>query len=219
MEVLNSIDIILTPTSIPPPKQEFGWLATSDWHQLEAINSPIRQSQFLWSRIQIRKYFTHQFPERDWLIPFVTSGNGKLTLPNPEGISFNWSHAKGLTAIAIGGTNVGVDVESTTKRRGDFWNIVNGRFSEVERKTLLAIPEPEQWQGFLRLWTAKEATLKSWGVGISYGLKNVAVVEGTASDLLTQHPTQKLMPLELPDSHLGFVACEQSVSVRYFKPF
>lgn len=45
---------------------------------------------------------------------------------------------------------------------------------------LAALPEGELLDGFLRLWTAKEAVLKANGGGLSYGLERVSfLLEGS----------------------------------------
>jgi len=79
----------------------------------------------------------------------------------PAGLDFNLSHTGGLVACVIGlGVRVGVDVERID-RRVNAGAVAAAHFAPGEQ----AICRDDQ--GFLRLWTLKEAVAKAVGLGLA----------------------------------------------------
>ncbi len=107
-------------------------------------------------------------------------------------LEFNLSHTGDLALIAIGPTEVGVDVESL-HRRVDTMAVVRRFFSETERGGFEARPDGnERDQLFFRVWTRKEALVKAVGRGLSCPLSNFTVPLGTlpAGGLLIDCPEE-----------------------------
>lgn len=106
------------------------------------------------------------------------SSHGKPHFPSPfDTLGFNWSHTGDIALLAVGrgpaGFEVGVDVE-TVRPRVRALELSRRFFAPDETAQLEALPESEQLEGFLTLWTAKEAVLKAHGGGLSYGLHRVS---------------------------------------------
>jgi 4'-phosphopantetheinyl transferase len=84
----------------------------------------------------------------------------------PAGLDFNLSHTGGLVACVIGiGVRVGVDVERID-RRVKAGAVAAAHFAPGEQ----AICRDDQ--GFLRLWTLKEAVAKAVGLGLALDLRD-----------------------------------------------
>jgi 4'-phosphopantetheinyl transferase len=83
-------------------------------------------------------------------------------------IHFNLSHTEGLVAVAVAPFEQGLDVEPLD-RRVDL-AVADRFFCPEEIDWLNGLPEAEQAEGFLRLWTLKEAFIKATGRGLSEGL-------------------------------------------------
>ena len=82
--------------------------------------------------------------------------------PEGAGIDFSIAHAAGVVAVALfGAYRVGVDVEPAVPRGAD--RIVWSELSPSERVKLATAPETERAWWFLRMWTLKEAFVKSTG--------------------------------------------------------
>ena len=97
--------------------------------------------------------------------------NGKPRFRAPSAISdwrFNLSHSGTLVACAFAQSEVGVDVE-TTSRHLDHCAIARSHFSRAEADWIDASPSRRS-ERFTLLWTLKEAYLKAVGVGISVPL-------------------------------------------------
>lgn len=111
--------------------------------------------------------------------PAVLRGeHGKPHFPAPfGGIGFNWSHSGDRALFAIGrgreGFELGVDVERIRPRPRAL-ELATRFFAPAETAMLAALPADRLLDGFLRLWTAKEAVLKAHGGGLSYGLHRVS---------------------------------------------
>ncbi|MET0935271.1 MAG: 4'-phosphopantetheinyl transferase superfamily protein [Luteibacter sp.] len=111
--------------------------------------------------------------------PTVARGaHGKPHFPAPfDTLGFNRSHSGDVALFAIGrgphGFQLGVDVERVRPRARAI-ELASRFFADNETDALKALPVDGQLDGFLRLWTAKEAVLKAHGGGLSYGLHRVA---------------------------------------------
>ena len=105
---------------------------------------------------------------------FVADAHGKPAAylgPQPAPLSFNLSHTEGMAGVAVvprAGVDIGFDLEPLG-RTVDL--AVAGRFfTRHEVGWLDALPEALRPQGFLRLWTLKEAFIKATGKGLTQNL-------------------------------------------------
>jgi 4'-phosphopantetheinyl transferase len=93
--------------------------------------------------------------------------------PSIDGdLSFNFSNADDLGALAIAPFELGVDIERVRVIKED----VAGRFfaaDEVAR--LRALPAPRQTEAFFNCWTRKEAYVKAIGEGLMVPLDQFSV--------------------------------------------
>ncbi len=95
-------------------------------------------------------------------------GRPELTASLPGGpvISFNLTHSRGFAACAIvEGTGIGIDAEDI-RRPLDIAEMAARWYAPTEQLLLEASPEPRRTELFFRIWTLKEAILKSTGRGL-----------------------------------------------------
>lgn len=88
-------------------------------------------------------------------------GHGRPLLPGLPGWRVSLAHGRGVVAVALGGTPVGVDVENA---RGFALGPVEQRMVDrvltpAEAAAVRATPDPEA--AFLRSWVRKEALVKA----------------------------------------------------------
>ena len=117
-------------------------------------------------------------------LSFNCSEFGKPFLTNPadSGICFNLSHSGSLLLIAVvSGKQVGIDVEKNESKI-DVSGIASIAFSAEEQSFLSRSIDPVH--DFYELWTAKEAILKSTGLGFSYPSNkfSVAISKGKVQE-------------------------------------
>jgi phosphopantetheinyl transferase len=87
------------------------------------------------------------------------------------GLTFNWSHADGCVALALAeGREIGTDIESVRRPRGDYLDVARGFFGEDERGWIGREPNDGSWERFLSLFVQKEAWLKATGRGLGLPL-------------------------------------------------
>ena len=86
----------------------------------------------------------------------------------PAGVHFNLSHTRGLVAVAVAPFEHGLDVEPLD--RAVNLGVAGHYFCPEEIAWLDSLPEAGRPEGFLRLWTLKEAFIKATGLGLSQGL-------------------------------------------------
>ena len=94
---------------------------------------------------------------------------GKPYFKDIPDLFFSISHTEGLTVIAVGDSEVGVDVEKT--RKADLR--ITRRFLKEEADYINVCDSDRR---FFEIWTKKEAFLKYKGTGLSGGLQSVNVL-------------------------------------------
>ena len=87
--------------------------------------------------------------------------HGKPYNVNCEEVFFNISHCNEAVAVAVSGSEVGIDVEGR-RRYSD--NLLQRAFSVEEQSVILSSDDPQK--EFACLWTRKEAWFKYTGTGI-----------------------------------------------------
>lgn len=107
---------------------------------------------------------------RSWR--FATGEHGKpvaLAGDLAGGPAFNLTHTDGLVAVAVSGVPaVGIDAEAAD--RSVDLKVADRYFTAEEIAWLESLAPADRPQGFLRLWTLKEAFIKATGLGLSQGL-------------------------------------------------
>ena len=116
---------------------------------------------------------------------FGRTKRGKPYVDN-AGICFNISHSGGVVAAAFSECEIGVDIEAL---RPVNERIAARYFAASDRRYLAMTADPqERRRRFFEMWTAKEAYLKRFGVGLSGGLDfPVADENGRLSAVASDH--------------------------------
>jgi 4'-phosphopantetheinyl transferase len=150
---------------------EAGLISTAEITAAQRYRHHGARSQFLAGRAVVRHAVTAHTRLPACEVAIVADHNGKPRLGAPSAISdwrFNLSHSGTLVACAFARSEVGVDVE-TTSRRVDHGALARSHFSGAEADWIDASPS-RRIERFTLLWTLKEAYLKAVGVGISVPL-------------------------------------------------
>ncbi|MBN8728541.1 MAG: 4'-phosphopantetheinyl transferase superfamily protein [Xanthomonadales bacterium] len=96
--------------------------------------------------------------------------HGKPHAPDFPGFEFNLSHAGCHVSFAFARDQpLGVDIE-WRERRIQVQELARRFFTAAEADALDGLAPDLRRAAFLRLWTHKEAVLKAFGVGLSFGL-------------------------------------------------
>jgi phosphopantetheinyl transferase len=120
-----------------------------------------------------RRVLSHYRPDvspADWR--FLANAWGKPAVAGLAAApSFNLSHSGDAIAIAVAGTDIGVDIERVRPLRHP-QEVARHVFHPQELAWLAA--QPESMRAFFRLWTLKEALLKAAGTGFSHPARQLA---------------------------------------------
>ncbi len=104
----------------------------------------------------------------------VTKGEfGKPSLTEHPEIHYNISHADGIAACVVSGSECGIDCERIRPLRE---NVMRRAFSAREKKLIEEAPEEQKNTLFFRLWTLKEAYIKAVGTGLSFPLEQAEFI-------------------------------------------
>ena len=86
---------------------------------------------------------------------------GDRNTPLPfQGTFWSLSHKPRFVAAVVGSAPIGIDIEEITPR-------TEGLLDYIARKAEWALAD-RTWETFFRFWTAKEAVLKTVGVGLAH---------------------------------------------------
>lgn len=120
---------------------------------------------------------------------FVHNAFGKPALAPAFGsrLAFNLSHSDDLALIAIGGADIGVDLEHI-RAQPDSAAIAERFFTAAEVDYMNRLPSHLQAQAFFSCWTRKEAFVKARGEGFTTDPGPTPVDLHGAWSLYTLHP-------------------------------
>ena len=124
-------------------------------------------------------------------IEFAYGDRGKPRLADHDEPQFNLSDSElmGIAAVTRG-IRIGADIEFSRDGRS-FTGIADRFFAKTESTALRALPPEEQRAAFYRAWTRKEAYLKAWGTGLSFGSNRFTLefaADGPGRLLTTEMP-------------------------------
>lgn len=120
-------------------------------------------------------------------VAFCTTANGKPVLAGrgcDAGLEFNLSHSGRRIAIAVSsGAVVGIDIEKI-RPSPRLVRVAQRFFAAEEAASLAALSQKDRATAFFRLWTLKEAFIKTTGRGLSQRLNRFAFAAGPPARML-----------------------------------
>jgi 4'-phosphopantetheinyl transferase len=109
-------------------------------------------------------------------VRFALDANHRPRLSGSAGFDFNVSHAGAFGLIAMSAQRrVGVDIEQQSESF-DWRSIAALTLDDSETAWIDTLDAPRRAQSFYDAWVAKEALVKTSGVGISIGLRSLTVL-------------------------------------------
>jgi 4'-phosphopantetheinyl transferase len=168
---------------------------------------PADRRSFVVTRSALRLLLASRTGLRPVDIAFETNRFGKPRLANQSferRVSFNISHTAGVALIALGTSDIGVDVE---RRRDPVDDELPTRyFAAAERQQLLQVSGAARADVRVGLWVRKEAYLKAVGCGLFRALDSFTVTMD-AEQLVDGW---KIVELEMPPGYAAAVAASGS---------
>jgi len=181
-----------------------GTLAPEEVRRAERYQRAIERHRFVVRRGILRRLLAECLGIEPAAVPLVAAGAGKPCIDRTAGAlaaaaaarrgcdipGFNLSRSGPMALVALAmpsgpatgaartGPAIGVDLEAVAcdrRSREDLLRI-GDRFAPAETHWLAALPAAEATAAFYRLWTCKEACLKSLGTGIGAGVPSLADV-------------------------------------------
>ena len=136
------------------------------------VEAPRRR--FIRARAAMRDILARYLAIDPTAIVFAGNPHGKLHIEGHP-VHFNLSHSGSWALLAVTGAGeTGIDIEYMDPRRaGD--DIAQRFFSPAEQQLLATTPEPEKTAAFFRIWSRKEAVIKSLGEGLACPLDSFDV--------------------------------------------
>ena len=166
--------------SVSAVQRTFGQRVSLDAVEIacgETYRRPADRERYFAARILLRhalsKAVDGKVAPGDWKYRDGSHGKPMMAAGLPP-LQFNVSHSGDCVAVAVSRKDpVGIDIECAAPAADS--GIVYEVLSEGERSRMRNIPPSRQWDEFVRLWTAKEATAKALGLGLSLNFATIDV--------------------------------------------
>lgn len=160
-------------------------------------------NRFALGKYFLRKILSEQLSVEPKKINFSLANNNK---PYIAEFNFNLSHSGDFVVIAIGKSEIGIDVEQI-KTHFDHSSLAKECFTINERNLI------NNLEDFYCFWTRKEAILKASGEGLIDNLHEIECIAGKVQ----RHGTNYQLNSFLIDrNHMLSVACENTHSKLFF---
>lgn len=157
--------------------------------------------------------YTGQSPEQ---VRFTKDANGKPVLANGAGWHINVSHSGRWILLAIGKSNLGVDVEQI-QLQFTFDDILATSFSLSEQAYIGAGTDSRR--RFYQLWTRKEALIKATGKGMDDDFSRIPSLDGphrTESQIMGGTGDWQVMSFAISAHYSGAVAYPTAIEIPKF---
>lgn len=157
-------------------------LANEERQKADSFTNKAQRLRYLTGRSILRQIMAPIVGETPKALRFSYGQKGKPYLANYPNLHFNLAHSGSFLTIALSQKYpVGIDVE--IPRPVPEWRDISRNWANIDRNWIETGPNPEQ--NFIKVWTAREAILKSFGHGIAEldKIEEVAVCT-TTSDFL-----------------------------------
>lgn len=154
----------------------------------------------------VREYLAHYLDTETANVQIDLESNGKPRVRG-GGLHFNVSHSGDAMLLAVSlNHDIGIDLEFSRRTR-PVVELAQRWFDPAEAAALQSLPEPAAQTAFLRLWTCKEAALKTDGGGISSGLHRIVfTLNGLGEVAEAVDRTWRVIGLEPAPNYTGAVA-------------
>ena len=121
-----------------------------------------------------KPYFPGCVPE------ILRTARGKPYFAGNSSVHFSVSHSGDFVAVAFGQSPVGLDLQQHKCRGFETRDDAVSRHRKLASRYFhpqeQAYLESDPWEGFFRIWTAKESCVKRTGRGIDHGLSTLCIL-------------------------------------------
>ncbi len=157
-----------------------GWLSDPERARAARFRFEHDRRHYTVARGTLRELIAERLGLNPAAVRFQTGPHGKPSLAHPgSALCFNVSHSgdRALIAVADGGREVGVDLESAARlgEARDLPALAARTLTPTDLARWHALPEGERAGEFLRAWTRLEAFGKATGGGLGQVLGTVSV--------------------------------------------
>lgn len=155
------------------------YLTSQEKDQANTYRTKELSENYIIAHSTLRKVLSHHTKTHPHDIEFIIGKYGKPYLKNnQQNIEFNMSHSKDMLCIVVTtDEEVGVDVEfkDSSINVEELQNLV---FSTQETEYINSLESQAQKRDFFyNLWTLKESMVKSIGLGLSYPINQINLID------------------------------------------
>jgi 4'-phosphopantetheinyl transferase len=166
------VDVGADPAALPQTSLP---LSQDEIDRANRFHHPEDRARFMLTRAALRHLLAEATGRAAQTLAFCAGAHGKPALVGDEALQFNASHSGALALIGVSSRRpIGVDIE-LMREAIDELRLARTFFRDDEHNFLAGLAGEGRLEAFYRIWTAKEAVLKAFGVGITAYLKDFRV--------------------------------------------
>jgi 4'-phosphopantetheinyl transferase len=173
------ITYLIQSTIDLPPDPALDWLADAEHERLHSLRTLKRRNDWLLGRWTAKRLVQSVLQQETGSAPLLASivittdadGAPRL-LDYPYNISISHSHGHAVSVLISEGV-VGVDIEHVEPRIPTF---ADDYFTAPELACVAATPDSQRDAWITAIWSAKEAALKAWRVGLGVDTRALTCV-------------------------------------------
>jgi 4'-phosphopantetheinyl transferase len=159
-------------------------LSATERKRAASFHAEEHRQKFAISRGVLRFLLGHYLGVEARSLEFEYAAHGKPFVAE-AGIHFNVAHSGEMALFAVGGLEVGIDIEKV-RPLADLMSVAGRFFSEAEARDLASLSGEARSRAFHHCWARKEAYIKALGIGLSLPLESfrVSLLPGEPAGLL-----------------------------------
>jgi 4'-phosphopantetheinyl transferase len=173
-ELGNDVHLWRIDLAVPGSLEELSQTLSAEEHaRAERFHFELHRRRYVIGRATLRAILAKYLDRspRAVAIAYGRWGKPRLACASAGDLEFNVSHSEDVGLVALrrgggGGGGVGIDVECLD-RTVDHLALAAQHFSAQEADAVASAPPASRAETFLRLWTRREAVLKTTGIGLA----------------------------------------------------
>lgn len=221
MQALQNSQIHIYQVDLDKAVDCWHCLTPEEQQRADEIRIQTVKDRFINSRGLLRQYLSHYLQQAPHNILLNSQEKGKLYIKDSP-LLFNLAHSNNMALYAFNyDYEIGIDIEQQ-RSLTDLLQIAERVFSTTELDYLTTVTQAKRLDAFFKLWTRKEAVIKTSGEGLAADLRSITTTQHTGSivsPLTYLQPFQcQLQDIEAPKGYAAALAAyTQEREIKIFK--
>ncbi len=197
MKPLTSGQVDVIEVSLAQVSIDHEIISSDELERSRRFAKPLHADRFLATRTSLRQILSQYVELPPGQLKITPDQHGKPAIAEESSLHFNLAHSYDLAMIAVASEAVGIDVEMCNRQLEPL-AMAQRFFCPREYDLVASASDPDRQRlNFLRIWSAKEATLKLLGTGLRVDLSSFDAGDATDQQSFEVYPDRLSRPAYL----------------------